>query len=358
MNLTDQKTLHINPETSGNVAWKSPSNLAIVKYWGKYGDQLPRNPSLSLTLNKAFTQTRISYHYHDSPGLSIDFRFEGDENKKFEERIRVFLSGIKEYFPMLNNLHLSIDSENSFPHSSGIASSASSMSALAMCLCDIEDKLAEEKMPIDNFLQKASYIARLGSGSACRSLYPHAALWGYHHDIEHSSNEYAIPYAEKIDETFKTLHDDILIVSGEEKSVSSSAGHALMDDNIYAASRYKQAHNRVVQLAEAMKTGDIVLFGKIAEDEALTLHALMMCSNPSYMLIEPGSIAIMKKVRDYRNDTGDQVYFSLDAGPNIHLLYPHSIKNKIDTFIESELKQYCHHGKIIHDNVGRGPERL
>ncbi len=143
-----------------------------------------------------------------------------------------------------------------------------------------------------------------------------------------------------------------------EKSVSSSAGHALMENNIYANARFSQAMERMNQLTVVMKAGDINAFGKIAEDEALTLHAMMMASDPSYILMEPGSLSIMHLVRAYRKDTGHPVYFSLDAGPNIHLLYPVDIQKKIDPWITSELLPHCHQNRIIRDSVGKGPETL
>ncbi|NNF33878.1 MAG: diphosphomevalonate decarboxylase, partial [Saprospiraceae bacterium] len=185
-----------------------------------------------------------------------------------------------------------------------------------------------------------------------------AAIWGDHPGIEGASREYAIPYGNKIDDTFKGFHDDILIVSGQEKSVSSTAGHALMEDNIYSDSRYQQAQSRMQDLVSIMKAGDVDAFGKIAEDEALTLHALMMCSNPSYMLMDPGSVAIIKKVRAFRSETRLPVYFSLDAGPNIHLLYPNEIYQDVEEFINDELRNHCVNGTVLRDKVGKGPEKL
>lgn len=343
---------------AGSVKWRSPSNLAIVKYWGKYGNQYPRNASLSLTLNNAFTETSIAYTFKEEKDISLNFRFEGRSNAKFAERINLFLHSIQPHFPFIENYHLDIESINSFPHSSGIASSASSMSALALCLCSMEKILTGKLSDEHEFLKKAALISRLGSGSASRSVYSSAAVWGEHPGINHSSQDFAIPFGHKIHRVFKSFHDDILIVSGAEKSVSSSAGHALMENNIYASSRYEQAEKRLTDLVEVMKSGDVNAFGRIAEDEALTLHALMMCSNPSYMLMEEGSLSIIREVRKYRSETGIPVYFSLDAGPNIHLLYPDDHKENVEQFIESELRQYCHNEKIIKDHVGNGPIKL
>ena len=145
-------------KSTGNVAWKSPSNLAIVKYWAKHGNQLPRNPSLSITLSEAVTNTAISFDIEKGrSSMEVDFLFEGKENIAFKTRIEKFLNSISNYLPFLTHSRLEINSENSFPHSSGIASSASSMSALALCLCDIENQLKGSIVDSSFFNKKASF---------------------------------------------------------------------------------------------------------------------------------------------------------------------------------------------------------
>lgn len=350
-----------NPPEAGSVVWRSPSNIAIVKYWGKYGIQLPRNPSLSLTLASSFTDTRLEYEVRDKTddgSIELEFYFHQAENEAFKSKVLKYLESLAPVYPFIKQLKFTINTGNSFPHSAGIASSASAMSALALCLCSLEDALFGTLQDPAEFDRKASFLARLGSGSACRSIFPHAALWGETPLVAGASNEYAVPLGEIIHPVFKDLHDDILIVSSGEKPVSSRAGHALMDGNPFAEPRYAQARQRLARLLDAMKTGDLEVFGKIAEDEALTLHALMMCSNPAYLLMQPGSIAIIEKVRGYREETGHPVFFTLDAGPNVHLLYPGDIVAEVRGFIEEELKEYCENGYVQEDWVGEGPEEM
>ena len=343
---------------SGSITWQSPSNLAIIKYWGKYGVQLPKNPSFSFTLKNAITETTLDYEPKkgiDTGIVALEFFFDGQPMPAFEEKIKSFLTSIVEIFPFLRQLKLHISSHNSFPHSSGIASSASSMSALALCLCSLEDDLFGTLKNDIAFRTKASYVARLGSGSACRSIFAQGAIWGESGEAAGSSNLYAIPYEQGLHPVFKTLHDDILIVSKGEKAVSSRAGHALMENNAYAEIRYKQARQRFHKLIPALKNGDIETFGTITENEALTLHALMMTSNPSYILMQPNSLHIIQKVRAFRKEKKLPLYFSLDAGPNLHLLYPDEIQNEVQTFIINDLLSFCENNQWIKDQVGEGP---
>lgn len=345
---------------NGSTTWKSPSNIALVKYWGKYGTQLPQNASVSFTLDHAYTETSVAYSSKssESPDISIGFQFEGKQNPKFEEKIYRFLSSVTDYFPFLKELHLEIESKNSFPHSTGIASSASSMSALALCLCQIERNEYNLLKSDEDFFQKASVIARLGSGSACRSVYPYLGMWGHLEEIPLSSNEYAVPVYQHLHPVFKSFRDSILIVSADEKSVSSRAGHALMIGNPYAEARYQQANIHVVQILEAMKKGDVAQWGNIVEKEALTLHALMMASEPPYILMHPNTLKVIEKIRAFRKEYEIPVYFTLDAGPNVHILYPDNVKDKVISYIEKELVSLCENDRVIHDQVGLGPVKI
>ncbi|MBK9733683.1 MAG: diphosphomevalonate decarboxylase [Saprospiraceae bacterium] len=342
------------------VGWESPSNIAIIKYWGKHGRQLPNNPSVSFTLNAAATRTFVAWSDENKYGrIDLTFTFENKENLAFAARIEKFLDNIAdEYFPFLKEISLNIESSNSFPHSSGIASSASGMSALAMCLCEIEQSITGYKTAPNEFIQKASIVARLGSGSACRSVHPEMGLWGFHPDIASSSDDFAIGISHLIHPVFKTFHDDILIISANEKSVSSTAGHKLMVGNPYANARYQQANQQIISLMEALKVGDIITFGKIAESEALTLHALMMSSDPYYILMEEASLTIIRKIKNFRLDTGIPIFFTLDAGPNIHVLYPDEYAGEVRSFILSELIVHCFEGRVIYDQIGLGPKKI
>jgi diphosphomevalonate decarboxylase len=342
----------------GSVAWQSPSNIAIVKYWGKHGNQLPKNPSVSFTLSHARSETSIRYHYKPTSGVSLDFFFEGMPNAAFGQKILTFLQSILPVFPFLNHLHLSIESKNTFPHSSGIASSASSMSALVMCLMEIEKQISNFSTDTAMFLRKASYFSRLGSGSAARSVFPYAGLWGKTDEVPESSDEFAIPLAQILHPVFKTFRDSILIISSGTKPVSSRAGHALMEGNPFAVARYEQANKNTGDLLNALKTGDLEAFIDIAEAEALQLHALMMTSKPSFILMQPESLAAISALRAFRNETGIPVSFTLDAGPNLHVLYPENYSNEVTDFIRNELLHYCQNQSWIDDCVGSGPSPI
>lgn len=351
-----------NMKEINKVTWRSPSNIALVKYWGKKdGTQIPANPSISLTLEHCYSETSLSLVEKERKGKELEMRFyfDGKENMAFRLRMLKFFDLIAKDFPLLRQYGLLIHSTNSFPHSSGIASSASAMSALALCLCDLQEQLNGNKKVTENgFFNKASYYSRLGSGSASRSVYGYAAEWGKAKGIKESSDQHAIPFEKGLHKVFKNYQDTILIASSAEKKVSSRVGHSLMKTNPFAKTRYEQANKNLSDIVKALKTGDIEKFGTIVEEEATTLHALMLCSNPSFILMAPSTLAMIEKVKHFRETEKLPVYFSLDAGPNIHLLYPQNIKRKVDDFIFEDLEKHCEQGKMIHDNTGKGPFRV
>jgi diphosphomevalonate decarboxylase len=344
---------------SGKVAWRSPSNIALVKYWGKKGFQLPASPSVSMTLTNCYTETSVEYAVNtNSNGLAFSFLFQGEKNSLFEKKTGLFLEIALKELPNIGNLNLKIETSNSFPHSAGIASSASSISALALCLCDINRRVSGEDKDEEQFFRKASYIARLGSGSACRSIYGGWVVWGELPDIEHSSDDYAIPISGSVHEKFKKYYDSILIVNSGVKQVTSSQGHAKMELNPYKEAKFEAGRVNALALINALKSGNEIFLRRITTDETASLHSMFLLSDPPFILIEPESLQIINELIRFRHDSGLEFIFTLDAGPNIHLLYPENIREKMLLFIQSKLTPFCEEGIWIDDKTGNGPELI
>jgi len=335
--------------------WECPSNIALIKYWGKKTPQLPLNPSVSFSLQNAKTKTSIEIP--QSNNRKVEFIFEG-KSSAFGERIRNYFDVLAKDEKWLNDFSFHIESSNTFPHSAGIASSASAFGALALCLTDLKNQVEENEVSTSNFFSKASELARLGSGSACRSVYPQFAIWGEFAEISGTSNHHAVPVSENIHADYFTLHDAILLVDSTKKKVSSSAGHQLMNDHPFREARIKQANNHTHEILQAMKTGDHEQFFKITEKEALSLHSMMMTSEPPYLLLHPNSLAIIRKIQDFRRQTNLPVGFTIDAGPNIHFLYFEKDKNEVHRFIKNELMKFTENGNWLDDQIGNGPKKL
>ena len=291
--------------------WKCPSNIALVKYWGKRDFQKPMNPSMSFVLRNAFTETSVELHKDGDQ--KVVFYFEGAESP-FGERIEKYLNHVSGKLTWINKYNFRIHSHNSFPHSAGIASSASSFGALALCLTELDFAISGKETDSPEFWQKASELARMGSGSACRSVYPGFSIWGQNQLFVSCSDEYAMPLSEGIHPVFSGLRDAILMVDSGTKEVSSSVGHRLMDEHHYQRSRIAQAHENISELYLTLLTGDQEKFISVVESEALSLHAMMMTSNPSFLLLKPNSLELINRIRLFREKSQIPVCFTIFSG--------------------------------------------
>jgi diphosphomevalonate decarboxylase len=351
------KKIELRTGIRGEVAWESPSNIALVKYWGKRPHQIPQNPSLSFTLKNALARTKLTYAF-DPGGMKVRFTFSGKENEAFGKRVEKYLTSLKETHPWLEYLNLEIDSENNFPHSAGIASSAAGLSSLALCLNSMNYNLAGLRPDRGEFLREASNLSRLASGSAARSVYGGYTTWGAIEGITGTSDNYSTPLPFTVHPEFMSIKDAILIIHSGEKTLSSSKGHDLLNEHPFAPARFKQAEVHTKLMMEALRKGDWNQFISITELEALTLHGLIMSSEKGHLLLKPGTLNVIEKIREFRQQEQLPLCFTIDAGPNVHLIYHEKIHETMHDFIESELKKYCQDGQWIDDGIGAGPELL
>ncbi|MCP1995402.1 diphosphomevalonate/mevalonate 3,5-bisphosphate decarboxylase family protein [Flavobacterium sp. HSC-61S13] len=341
----------------GTFQWSAPSNIALVKYWGKKEHQIPANPSLSFTLTNCKTITKLDFQLKEASGISFDLFFDGQPKEEFKPKIQKFLERIVNYCPYINDYHFIIHTENTFPHSSGIASSASGMAALAVNLMQLEQTL-NPQMTVAYFDQKASFLARLGSGSACRSISGEAVVWGTHPEIAGSSDYFGVPFDAPLHPIFQDYQDVILLVDKGEKKVSSTVGHDLMHNHPFAQQRFEQAPVNLSKLKLALETGDLETFIAIVESEALTLHAMMMTSMPYFILMKPNTLQIIEQIWSYRSQFKVPLCFTLDAGANVHLLFPKKDREKVLEFVENTLAPLCQNGHYIVDEMGSGAQKM
>ncbi|MBP2831757.1 diphosphomevalonate decarboxylase [Aquimarina sp. U1-2] len=343
----------------GVISCASPSNIALVKYWGKRPIQLPQNTSISFTLDTCKTVTNLTFVKRDTAADNFDFEliFEGQPKPDFKPKIQDFFERIAPYLPFLQQYTFTIETHNTFPHSSGIASSASGMSALAFCLMHLEKKI-NPAISDPELIKKASFLARLGSGSACRSLEGPVTVWGKHEAIPGSNDAFAIKFPENLHQNFEHYQDTILLIDKGEKQVSSTVGHDLMHDHPFASKRFEQASKNTKKLKNILRSGDVDAFIEVVESEALTLHAMMMTSLPYFILMKPNTLSVLQKIWEYRKNTDSKICFTLDAGANVHLLYPEVEKVQVSEFINNELVAYCQNGQYICDKIGFGVKLL
>ncbi len=284
---------------------RAGSNIAFIKYWGvaDAAINLPLNSSISMTLADAHTTTTVEW---DQSGRLAEDAITLDRQPltgQAAARLARHLDRIRDLAGM--TWRARVVSENNFPMAAGIASSASGFAALSVAGC-LAAGLNLEPGAL-------SALARLGSGSACRSLFGGFVLWDRGDDHETSIARPLFP------PDHWDLYDVVAVVSRAAKTVSSEGGHRLAQTSALNACRVAQAEQALPLVRQAIAERDLAALGPILEQDALAMHAVMMTSTPGLFYWQPGTVEIIHAVRQWRAE-GLNVYFTIDAGPNVHLM--------------------------------------
>jgi diphosphomevalonate decarboxylase len=282
---------------------RAGSNIAITKYWGNRDVDLciPANDSISMTLDQANTVTTVSFSpnlYEDQ--VTVDGRsLDGPALERVVRHLDLFRSLADKH------LYASVVSWNSFPSDAGIASSASGFAALTVACAAALD--------LDLSPRDLSVIARRGSGSAARSIFGGFVML-------HAGDSHQDSYAEQLyDPSWWEICDLVIILSDRKKEISSTAGHGLASTSPLHAARVAAMPELNDRLQRALVERDLAALGEVAEQDALLMHSVMMTSRPHIIYWLPETMALMHRVHSWRAE-GIPVYFTIDAGPNLHLL--------------------------------------
>ncbi len=291
---------------------RSYSNIAFIKYWGNRNDVLclPENGSISMNLAGAETVTTVRF----VEALPDDRLILNEQPQSGDTLARVsrHLDNIRRIAGV--GLRAEVISRNNFPTGTGIASSASAFAALTVAACGA--------LGLDLSEQALSALARLSSGSACRSVPGGYVEWhaGYNHDTSYAES---IAPPEHWD-----LVDLVAIVSEAHKAVGSIGGHTLAPTSPLQAARVADAERRLDLCRKAILERDFDALAEVAEHDTLMMHAVMMTSRPALIYWLPATLRIMEAVRGWRSD-GVPACFTIDAGPNVHVITTAPYREKL-----------------------------
>ncbi|MFN7035662.1 MAG: diphosphomevalonate decarboxylase [Bellilinea sp.] len=278
-------------------------NIAFIKYWGNRDDSLriPANGSISMNLEGLTTRTTVRFESKlKNDTLILNQKLQGG---KALQRVSAFLDIIRQKASF--KYFAEVVSENNFPAGSGLASSAAAFAALSLA--------ASKAAGLNLNRQELSALARRGSGSACRSIPAGFVEWLPGIEDEDS---YAISIAPP---SHWELIDCIAIVETDHKTVGSTEGHQLAATSPLQNARVEDAPRRLDICRRAILQKDFEAFAQIVELDSNLMHAVMMTSSPPLFYWNPASIDLMKRVRNWREE-GLAVCYTLDAGPNVHIL--------------------------------------
>lgn len=315
---------------------KAPTNIAFIKYWGKADSKtrIPLNSSISMNLSDIYTITTVSFEENLKRGDHVEFVNETVVTEEEYVRMVGVLDRIRNSAQIKKWAR--VRTQNNFPKACGIASSASGFAALSLAA------LTATGIELDE--RELSIFARLASGASCRSIPDGFVKWEKGTGPDDSFAYQLYP------PVWWKISDVVVIVTSTMKKVSSTEGHRLALTSPFYAERLKGMDEKIEKIKNTIKERNFSEFGKIVEDEALNMHAICMTSTPPLLYWEPTTIAIMKKVTEWRENGDIESYFTIDAGPSVHVI----CQKKDAEDLADMLKSISGVERVIINNPSRG----
>jgi diphosphomevalonate decarboxylase len=316
----------------------APANIAFIKYWGKKNEELriPANASISMNLSGATTTTTVEFS-SSYPQDVIELTG-GNFSDSEAHRIAVHLDRIRQKSGIRDFAH--VITKNSFPKGTGIASSASGFAALTVAAAKAAGLSITEK--------ELTILARLGSGSACRSIPDGFVKWESGEKSEESYAHSIFPH------DYWDIRDVLIIVDATSKKISSADGMKHAATSPFWQKRQKDVREKIVQITNALEKKNFFEFGTILEEDCLSMHSVMMTQSPPLTYWNDATGNCIRSVQKWRKD-GLLVFFTIDAGPNVHCICEgKNEKRLIDAIktlsgVQSTLVNSCSCGTHITD---------
>jgi diphosphomevalonate decarboxylase len=323
----------------------APANIAFVKYWGArdLASATPMNSSISMTLEHCVSQCTVETLDHG--GEDEVWRAEpdggfGTPDPEFARRVRQQLDRIRQWAGRKEPVRVA--TRNTFPTAGGLASSASGFAALTLAAAGAFGKKASQK--------DLSLLARRsGSGSACRSIFGGFVEWTAPQAAGSDEDSYARQIA---DADHWDLRNVIAVVEIGPKTIPSIEGHRLATTSPYYTKRLELIPDRLDKVRKAIKERDLDALGPVLEQEAIDLHLITMSSHPPIFYWSPGTLAVLRAVRELRQE-GLAAWATMDAGANVHVICDADSEDDV----AERLEDLPAVGFVIRDGVGTGPDQ-
>ena len=284
-----------------------PANIALIKYIGKDEGNLPLHPTLSLSLPELYTTVHLSY----VPSLSKDIWEVHSKSPKLSyksiERYLQHLKRVKEACDFSGNF--SVYAYNNFPMGTGLASSASSFAALTHCalnaIYSIEKVHENHKISQESMAQ----LSREGSGSSSRSFF---SPWAISESSQIRGHSFG---------AFDELDHIVLVLSTEQKHISSSQAHQLVRTSPVFHERQEKVGQRFNEMCKALKEGQWADVYQLAWDDFIEMHRMFHTARPRFSYCTKRVTKILEHLQTWWQWHEDGPVITMDAGPNIHLLF-------------------------------------
>jgi diphosphomevalonate decarboxylase len=301
------------------VTAQAPSNIAFIKYWGLVNadQRIPANSSISMNLDNLKTVTTLEF---SNKYLKDNIIINGTEAiDREKQRVVMHLDRIRDLAKI--SVKAKVVSINNFPSSSGLSSSASGFAALTLAATKAAGLNLKEK--------ELSILARLASGSACRSIPDGFVEWK---KGSQSDDSYAISLYPK---DYWDIIDVVAVLSNIKKYTPTSYSMKLAQTSVFYRQRISQISKKIFQIKKYLQEKNFTKFGQLIENEAMELHAVIMTQSDTPIYLLPPTLKLMQKVRDFRS-IGLEVYFTINTGHDLHLLCRKKDESQLLNLLQKE----------------------
>lgn len=330
--LRDEKKIWLQNGDLGVAS--APSNIAVLKYWGKQAGkwQIPAGPSISMTLGSFRSRTEISVQgrFENSKtqeGALPDRFILNDRECGAPSKLLNLLRKLREGWA--EDVSFSIKTSNSFPSACGIASSASGYAALVGACADLLQ--LRKHWSLEDLSYWLLEWSRLGSGSAARSAILGNPIWVRWLPDDNDPNGTLV---EQLDGP--QLGHAVLLISQDEKEISSTSGHALANTSPFQPIRmgYLARFDRTFQ--NAIQAGNLRLLGNLTEQDSVLMHAVMATSEPPARYFSEQTSHFLNAFVNWRDRRQLKAFWTLDAGQNPHILFPQQERAEVESFLSQQ----------------------
>lgn len=337
------------------VAWKSPTNVAVVKQWGQLGLQLPVNPSVSFTLNRCAAITRVDFRLRKrTDAVPFSFLWNGEPEAMMDILLKPFFQYVFERYPILRGYVYDVSSSGECSRQSIRSMTAAIVSSLALCLVQLHHRLqGDEKWPRPD---EAGSLARLGYGSACRSMHGGWMIWGRTPYVGLSTDDSAYSINDLVHPSLHALGDTRVLLHNDTPCRVIPVIPHVNDASALTAMRAARACENTQELVDALKQGDFSVFARLCEQEATEMLALMEQTALASASVLELLYVLFAKVQQYRSLTSVPVCYTLDVHACLHLLYPLSHKAQVVKWVDEEFLIDADIASVCHDDIGAGPQ--
>lgn len=325
------------------ATFQARANIAFIKYWGVRDSflNLPYTNSISMTLSDAHSTTTVAWLDH-SQHMEDEILLNGkDVTGGVRFRTVEHLDRLREFLDHAQAAK--VVSVNNFPSNAGIASSASGFCALTLAGAAAWEQSAEHLE-----LGALASLARRASGSACRSFYGGFVEWQ-----GGTKDKSSFPLQLHPPQHW-ALSDVVAVLNSADKKVSSQQGHELAASSFLLQDRVEFVRFALPLVREAVRSRNLKILGPILEKDALFMHAVMLTSQPSLLYLNDAAISLMQLVQTWRSEEGLQVYFTIDAGPNLHLI----CQSENEGLVAKRLEKMDSVSQVIVNRPGSGPSQM